>query len=452
MMRVATLVLLSILSVGVAICSTSSSSEYNVHITSSLSSSETEALLTQGHDMRGSYGLYPGFVVVVNPAASFPFSLEFVHRVESNQRVVVIEGANKNSDFSATIMKACPSHVTALSCLGDACVIVHDSTPAAEAAFHACLPYDAELVALPLAPVARPAVFSVSDSDDDLPKVNSVIEELVKAVDSNQIHVHLDTLTSFHTRHSQSTGNNAPAAAIFIHKVFSENGLTASFQNFRSGYSDNVIGDLPGSTDPSKVVIIGAHYDCRMSTLNSNSSRAPGANDDGSGTAVLMEMARVLGKAKIRIPYTIRLVAFSGEEQGLYGSDFYAKLMKSQGVDVVAMIQADMVGYVRPNNQPSLALASRATTAALNNQLARIINQYLPSLPLGTDSGCCSDQQSFFNQGYAAALFVEQGGATVDPQYHQSGDLINRTGFSIQLIYLTTQAAIASALTLANLQ
>jgi Zn-dependent M28 family amino/carboxypeptidase len=91
------------------------------------------------------------------------------------------------------------------------------------------------------------------------------------------------------------------------------------------------------------LVLLSAHYDSRGSF---GSTRAPGANDDGSGVVSILAIARAIVEHGIRfIEHEVELVAFAGEEQGLRGSDAYARKLRGEGRDVALMIQADMLAY-----------------------------------------------------------------------------------------------------------
>ena len=105
----------------------------------------------------------------------------------------------------------------------------------------------------------------------------------------------------------------------------------------------NVLGVLPG-TDPTddRVFIISGHYDSRASDVNDTKVFAPGANDDASGTAATMELARVMSKYKFNC--TIIFVAMVAEEQGLYGAINLAKRAKAEKWNVAGMITNDIVG------------------------------------------------------------------------------------------------------------
>ncbi|HEX8622149.1 MAG TPA: M28 family metallopeptidase [Allosphingosinicella sp.] len=104
----------------------------------------------------------------------------------------------------------------------------------------------------------------------------------------------------------------------------------------------NVIAIQRGSVDPNRVVIISGHIDSRVTDVMNASADAPGANDDGSGTAAVIEAARVLSKHKF--PYTIVYAPLTGEEQGLLGGKILADYAKAQGWEVIGQLNNDIIG------------------------------------------------------------------------------------------------------------
>jgi len=296
-----------------------------------------------------------------------------------------------------------------------------------------------EIVSMPPTPVQLPAT---SHRNYGLVK-SELIEKLVAQVSIQTLTESLIALTNINTRQSQSTG--AVTASNLLASTYTQFGWNVTRHSFRAGYSDNIIAQITGTVDPTKIVIVGAYYDDRATNAASTTDRAPGANDDGSGTAGLIELARILGTSGLTFPYTLRLISFSGEEQGLYGSTAYANEIKAAGANVIAMLQADMIAYRGNNPLFPLNLGSRYTTPALTDDMEVIARQYVPELSVGRSTNCCSDQQQFFNVGYPAALFMES--FSTDPQYHQVGDVINRAGYSIDLVAYITRAVLAGAAT-----
>jgi acetylornithine deacetylase/succinyl-diaminopimelate desuccinylase-like protein len=104
----------------------------------------------------------------------------------------------------------------------------------------------------------------------------------------------------------------------------------------------NVMAIQRGTLDPNRVVIISGHIDSRVTDVMNATADAPGANDDGSGTAAVIEAARVLSKHKF--PYTIVYAPLTGEEQGLLGGKILADYAKAQGWEVIAQLNNDIIG------------------------------------------------------------------------------------------------------------
>jgi hypothetical protein len=151
-----------------------------------------------------------------------------------------------------------------------------------------------------------------------------------------------------------------------------------------------------GTERPNDVVIIQGHIDSRVTDIMNSTSDAPGANDDGSGTAAVLEAARVLSKHKF--PGTIVYATLSGEEQGLYGGKVLANYAKAQGWNVVTVLNNDIIGnscgsdgvcdstHARvlsegPRSQGEVALmAATHSLGGENDAPSRNISRYLDSL------------------------------------------------------------------------
>jgi hypothetical protein len=125
----------------------------------------------------------------------------------------------------------------------------------------------------------------------------------------------------------------------------------------------NVYAVLKGTSDPGRMVLVTGHYDSRNSGTLDGSGDAPGANDDGSGTAVSLECARVLSKMKFAA--TIIFLTVAGEEQGLNGSRHFAKMAKEQGWNLEAVLNNDIVGGDRSAEQ--------------DHSVVRVFSEGLPS-------------------------------------------------------------------------
>jgi Zn-dependent M28 family amino/carboxypeptidase len=113
-----------------------------------------------------------------------------------------------------------------------------------------------------------------------------------------------------------------------IDKVESS-GAVCDLHHYMAGFSPNVICTYPSLDNSSEHVILSAHYDSRGSFGN---TRAPGGDDDGSGTGHLLSVVEAIKRGKVEFSKKVQVAFFSGEEQGLYGSHAYAGMSNESGV------------------------------------------------------------------------------------------------------------------------
>ncbi|MDP8912998.1 MAG: M28 family metallopeptidase, partial [Pseudomonadota bacterium] len=210
----------------------------------------------------------------------------------------------------------------------------------------------------------------------------------------------------------------------------------------------NVFAIQRGTTDPNRVVIISGHIDSRVSDVMDAIKDAPGANDDGSGTAAVIEAARVLSRYKF--PNTIVYAALSGEEQGLLGGKIMADYARAQGWHVIANLNNDIIGnscgsdgycdaaHVRvfsegPRWQGREDLAARQRSLGGENDspsrnLSRYVADLAEDLSLGLEVrqiwrndrfGRGGDHTEMLNAGYPAVRFT----VAVENYNHQHQDL-----------------------------
>jgi hypothetical protein len=163
------------------------------------------------------------------------------------------------------------------------------------------------------------------------------------------------TLAAFGTRNSCSPQTAGPQGIVAARdwikaQMYAVGGLRTSLYAYAQlGCSQplqrhDVIALIPGSAHPNRVVIVGSHYDSRTINVADGTSPAPGANDSGSQTALVLELARLFSGHTFDA--TLAFIAFAGEEQGLVGSSALARDIGSvvPGAEVVAMLQNDIVG------------------------------------------------------------------------------------------------------------
>ena len=249
----------------------------------------------------------------------------------------------------------------------------------------------------------------------EIVKQDPIISQMVEEVSAKNIEATIRKLVSFNTRHtlsdtvSKKTGIGAARNWIKseMEQYAKESGgrLKVEFDTFTQPSDGrrvtsptlmkNVLAILPG-TDPAdnRIYIVSGHYDSRASDVMDSKITAPGANDDASGTAAAMELARVMSKQKFNC--TLIFVAMVGEEQGLYGSTNLAKKAKELNWNVAGMITNDIVGNtygmetglkdnrsVRvfsegvPAGETTQAAAARASTGSENDNGARQFARYL---------------------------------------------------------------------------
>jgi hypothetical protein len=189
------------------------------------------------------------------------------------------------------------------------------------------------------------------------------IKKMVDEISRENIERDVRKLVSFHSRHNLSEQNN-PAKGIGaswnwikgeMEKIIPSSGgrLSVKFEEYTVGGQGqriaketklkNVVATLKGTNpDDNRIIIMSAHLDSRAAADNDSTSFAPGANDDGSGVAAILELLRIMSSRKFSA--TIIFMCVSGEEHGLYGAKFMAAKAKQEKWNIVAMLNNDMIG------------------------------------------------------------------------------------------------------------
>jgi hypothetical protein len=217
----------------------------------------------------------------------------------------------------------------------------------------------------------------------------------------------------------------------------------------------NVVARLPGTAAPERQILVSGHYDSRTVGSCDAQGFAPGANDDGSGTAGVLELARVLSKHQFKA--TILFVAFTGEEQGLFGSRHYAAAARQRGDNIIAMATNDIIGNIRGGSgmidSTGVRCFSDDPTTSPHRQLARYIKlqaeAYVPNfavrLILARDRpGRGGDHFAFNEQGYTAVRFTEPEDNL--NQQHNPNDLIQFMSFSYHRKVVQVNAVFVASL------
>jgi len=213
------------------------------------------------------------------------------------------------------------------------------------------------------------------------------IKKMVDEISKERLEQSVRKLVSFHTRHSMSEQNDPSvgigAAWNWIKAEMdknipsSEGRLDVRFEEYTAGGKGqriphliklkNVVATLKG-TDPGddRIILISAHLDSRATIDNDSTGYAPGANDDGSGVAAILELLRIMSARKFSA--TIVFMAVSGEEQGLYGAKFMAAKAKKENWNIIAMINNDMIGN-----------SGSSETLLNDNMRVRIFSEGIPA-------------------------------------------------------------------------
>ncbi len=199
---------------------------------------------------------------------------------------------------------------------------------------------------------------------------------------------------------------------------FTALGLSATLDPFTfSNYlgCNNVVGVLTGTVRPNDIYIVGAHYD---------SVNNPGADDNASGVAGVMEAARVLSQHEFEA--TIIFAAFDAEEEGLCGSTHYAGA--HSGDNILGMISLDMIAYNPATNHDKAYVYGKTASDPIKQDLADALTAYTGITPTigGAMSG--SDHAPFEDQGFDACLLIEYNW-TSNGNYHQQTDSIDTPGY-----------------------
>ena len=183
----------------------------------------------------------------------------------------------------------------------------------------------------------------------------------------------------------------------------------------------NVEAEHPGVDLPDEITIICGHHDSRSEDPMYN---APGADDNASGVSGVLESARILSPYQFR--RTIRFVTFSGEEQGLLGSEAYARKADSLGENIVGVVNLDMIGYLDDADH-DLEIVSNLQSEWMVDTMLRFSSAYVPALVPHkvVDPGrVSSDHASFWDTGYPAIEQIENAGTQWNPYYHSTGDTV----------------------------
>jgi hypothetical protein len=270
------------------------------------------------------------------------------------------------------------------------------------------------------------------------------IEAMVESVSGDRFDAHVNRLQAFQTRYAAH--DSCFAAAAWVKAEFESYGIDSVYYHYLGDtYAPNVVAVIPGAVDPERLVVIGAHYD----SFSNPTDFAPGADDNATGTACVLECARVL--SQFEFERTLVFIAFSAEETGLVGSHFWAYMARHVGLDIVAMIAVDMIGYVATADAVDLDVISDSPSMWIRDLVVEAGGLYVPDLPVidGAFGDGRSDHASFWDAGYPAVWFFEDS-ESPSPYIHTPSDVVGVSYNSRDLAAMSTQVAVATTATLAG--
>ncbi len=255
-------------------------------------------------------------------------------------------------------------------------------------------------------------------TENGLNFINPIIQEIVSKVKNDSVLNFVITLQNFITRNSYTQG--CINAVSWAKNYMENNGLdTVYLHYYQSNYAPNVVGIKWGQTD--SCYVITAHIDATIGQPWWPEDTAPGADDNGSGSSAVIEAVRVMKGYNFH--YSIFYILFTGEEQGLLGSDAWCN--QHAGEPILGDINLDMIGYV--NFEPeSLDLVSDNPSTWLMDSFVVYTQNYVPGLHTRTivnSNFWYSDHSSFWDIGKPAILGIEDIGVP-NPYYHSKGDTV----------------------------
>lgn len=261
----------------------------------------------------------------------------------------------------------------------------------------------------------------------------------------------IQTLEDFGTRYSYTA--QCDAAADWLYAALQGYGLEVSFEEFDYGGKTmrNVVARLPGTVNPDDVFVLGAHYD---STSQMPTVYAPGADDNASGVAGVLEAARIL--SGYQFENTLELICYGGEEQGRRGSIHNAAQAASSGKNILGVVNLDMIGYWPATSDLELDIGKNVASSWLAAAAEDAALTYA-SLPVHNwpDTGVCYDDHvSYWAEGYDGIVLMDCYEAHLDPggsgestpYYHSTSDRIGTLDLA-----QTTEAVRATVALMATL-
>lgn len=217
------------------------------------------------------------------------------------------------------------------------------------------------------------------------------------------------------TRYSYTPSNKKSAQ--YIYEKLNSYGVTANYEKYNS-VGTNVIGKKTGSLYPNQMYIVCCHFDDVPPVTESTT--APGADDNGSGVVGILEAARLL--ANYELKYTVLFIAFDEEEIDIIGSNAYVQGAANRGDSILGVVNLDMIAYDR-NNDGKLEVLTNANSETFSDEYISAVRTYTVGLNPVKDVSTtgASDHISFWKKGWKAFHVFEDSGEQ-NPKMHTAND------------------------------
>jgi len=269
-------------------------------------------------------------------------------------------------------------------------------------------------------------------------RTDPATDGLVAQVSEPSYAADLTWLASLPTRHSLS--NQFGTAVTWADARMSASGYATTRRpvTVGSGHSENLVGDLAGTGANRGLVIVTAHLDS-INLAGGPSGPAPGADDNASGSAGVLELGRVLASRQWQ--HDLRLILFGGEEEGLHGSKQYVGALPSADrARVRAVLNMDMIG-TRNTATPTVLLEGAPVSTGQIAVLATAAASYTGLVVETSLSPFASDHVPFIDAGIPAVLTIE-GGDQANGHIHSAADVLAHvdTGYAMQILRMNTAA------------
>jgi len=296
---------------------------------------------------------------------------------------------------------------------------------------------DEEFIKLPKFKI--PFVYRVERLLGDVVTDPEIIDSILSMVSIDSIESYVRRLEAFKTRYTYS--DSIISAQNWLMERYEALGCDVTIDTFElqneAPYGPmgfNVVADLKGSELPDNYVILCNHYDAIAS--GNPVEAAPGADDNASGTAFCLEIARVL--REFDLVKTLRFISFSSEEQGLVGS--YGYVANNEGQDIEIVINADMIAYTS-DYIPDVTIYQYEKSYPYYTFIANKMTEYTDLIPSAAGGSGRSDHYPFVQAGYRG-LFVHEGDFNT-PNYHSITDLADNLNFEY-MVKVVKSCAVAA--------